>query len=75
MIVDFSLTFFGMLTTRMVPSCKRMHIVVAQDACPIHDVWRLTDSDRYLHLSESLIILPVNYFCPSQSMTWLASVC
>ena len=31
---------------------------------PVHDMWRLTDPDYFFDLSESLINLPVNYFCP-----------
>ena len=31
---------------------------------PVHNVWRLTDPDGFFGLSESLIILPVNYFFP-----------
>ena len=31
---------------------------------PVHDVWRLTDPNSFFDLSESHIILPVNYFCP-----------
>ena len=31
---------------------------------PVHDVWRLLDPDSYFDLSESLIILPVNYVFP-----------
>ena len=33
-------------------------------AAPAHDVWRPTDPDSFFDLSESLIILPVNYFAP-----------
>ena len=39
----------------------------AQVVCPlvpVHNVWRLTDPDGFFGLSESLIILPVNYFFP-----------
>ena len=28
---------------------------------PVHDLWRLIDPDSFFDLSESLIIIPVNY--------------
>ena len=56
-----------LLTTRLVPSGKQRPVDVAQVVCtlvPVHDLWRLIDPDSFFDLSESLINLPVNYFCP-----------
>ena len=59
----------GLLSTRLVPSGKRKPVDVVQvvfHLVTIHDVWRLADPESFFDLSESLIILPVNYFCPLQ---------
>ena len=62
-----SLNFNGLLTTRLVTSSKQRPVDVAQVVCSlvqVHGLWRLTEPDSFFHLSESLIILPVSYFCP-----------
>ena len=66
-------TALRLVTTRLITNCQQRHVDVVQIVCPalvpVHAVWRLTDPDSFFDLS----ILPVNYFCSSQWMTWLAS--
>ena len=53
-----------MLTPRLVTRGKQMPVDVAQVVrllVLVHDIWRLTDHDRFFDLSESLIVL---YVCP-----------
>ena len=56
-----------LLTTKLVPCGKQRPVDVAQFVCtlvPVHDVLKLTDPDGFFDLSESLIVLPLNYSCP-----------
>ena len=65
--LDRDFNGLGLLTTRLVPTGKQRPVDIAQVVCPlvlVHDALELTDPDSFFDLSESLIILPINYFCP-----------